>query len=214
MFGGSPHMVAEPPRFAQNISAIITGTGLKFTIPASSTVTAARNRITVILSMNIDSIPDTSINAIRIGTGLYLTSFAMAIHSHLKNPTLAIPSTIIIIPAMNIMVAQLIPLEVSAALPAWYQKSTVNRALKLRVSIMAPVSFIQSPKTSRSVAAPHVRVTTCLSILSRTISPNIIIKIATATICAVIFITSPFPLHRVFTAKRNPRSIISKDYTF
>ena len=28
MFGGSPHMVAEPPRFAQKISAIIIGTGL------------------------------------------------------------------------------------------------------------------------------------------------------------------------------------------
>ena len=32
IFGGSPHMVAEPPRLAQKISAMITGTGLKLTI--------------------------------------------------------------------------------------------------------------------------------------------------------------------------------------
>ena len=115
IFGGSPHMVAEPPRLAQKISAIITGTGLKLIIPASSTVTAAKNKITVILSINIESTPATSINAMSIGTGLYLTSLAIAMHSHLKKPTLAIPSTIIIIPAINIIVAQLMPLELSAA---------------------------------------------------------------------------------------------------
>ena len=115
MLGGSPHMVAEPPRLAQNISAIITGTGLKFTISLSSTVTAARKRITVMLSINMDSTPDTSMKAMRIGTGLYLTSLAIAMHSHLKKPTLAIPSTIIIIPAIKIIVAQLIPLEPSDA---------------------------------------------------------------------------------------------------
>ena len=47
MFGGSPHIVAEPPRFAQKISDRIIGTGLNFSSFASSTVTAARKRITV-----------------------------------------------------------------------------------------------------------------------------------------------------------------------
>ena len=32
IFGGSPHIVALPPRFAQKISAIITGTGLNFKV--------------------------------------------------------------------------------------------------------------------------------------------------------------------------------------
>ena len=63
----------------------------------------------------MDSTPDTSMNAMSIGTGLYLTSLAIAIQSHLKKPTLAIPSTIIIIPAIKIIVAQLMPLELSAA---------------------------------------------------------------------------------------------------
>ena len=43
ILGGSPHIVAEPPRFAQNISDRIIGTGLNFRSCASSTVTAARN---------------------------------------------------------------------------------------------------------------------------------------------------------------------------
>lgn len=44
MLGGSPHIVAEPPRFAQNISDKIIGTGLNLSSFASSTVTAARNK--------------------------------------------------------------------------------------------------------------------------------------------------------------------------
>src|SRR5574344_576886 len=42
--------------------------------------------------------------------------------SQRKNPTLAIPSTMIIIPATNTIVSQLMPLEVSADCPAVYQK--------------------------------------------------------------------------------------------
>ena len=67
MFGGSPHIVAEPPRFAQNISDNIIGTGLNFNSCASSTVTAARNRMTVMLSMNIASTADIIMNVIKIG---------------------------------------------------------------------------------------------------------------------------------------------------
>ena len=53
MFGGSPHMVAEPPRLAQKISERIMGTGWNFSSRESSMVTAARNRMTVMLSMNM-----------------------------------------------------------------------------------------------------------------------------------------------------------------
>ena len=55
-------------------------------------------------------------------TTLYLTILARRMQSQRKNPTLAIPSTMIIIPATNTMVSQLIPLEASADCPAVYQK--------------------------------------------------------------------------------------------
>ena len=71
MFGGSPHMVAAPPRFAQNISDKIMGMGLNFNNFASSNVTAAKNKITVMLSMNIASTADKIINVIKSGIGLY-----------------------------------------------------------------------------------------------------------------------------------------------
>ena len=70
MFGGSPHIVAEPPRFAQNISDRIIGTGLSLRSFESSTVTAARNRITVILSMNIESTDAMIMNVMNRGIGL------------------------------------------------------------------------------------------------------------------------------------------------
>ena len=70
ILGGSPHIVDEPPRFAQKISARMTGTGSKSSIRASSSVTAARNRMTVILSINIDSTADKTMNDMRMGTGL------------------------------------------------------------------------------------------------------------------------------------------------
>ena len=63
-------MVAEPPRFAQNISDKIIGIGLNFSSLASSTVTAAKNRMTVILSMNMARIDDMIMKAINSGIGL------------------------------------------------------------------------------------------------------------------------------------------------
>ena len=70
MLGGSPHMVAEPPRLAQKISEMIMGMGLNFNSFASSTVTAAKNRITVMLSMNMASTAERSIKARNSGTVL------------------------------------------------------------------------------------------------------------------------------------------------
>ena len=67
MFGGSPHIVAEPPKLAQKISAKIIGTGLNFKSCESSIVTAAKNRITVIESMNIASTNEIIINTIKTG---------------------------------------------------------------------------------------------------------------------------------------------------
>ena len=66
MFGGSPLIVAEPPRFAQKISDKIIGSGLNFNKVESSIVTVARNKITVILSMNIAKIADIIIKTIKI----------------------------------------------------------------------------------------------------------------------------------------------------
>lgn len=91
--------------------------GLYLSNRESSMVTAARNSITVILSINMDSIVDNTIKVIKSGITLYLTSFAIYMHNHLKKPTLAIPSTITIIPKMKIMVSQLIPALLPPSFP-------------------------------------------------------------------------------------------------
>ena len=110
MFGGSPHIVALPPRFAQNISESIIGTGLNLRSCASSTVTAARNMITVILSMNIESTAAITMNVMNIGMVLHFTRKAIFMQSQRKKPAFAIPSTMTIMPAMKIIVAQFMPL--------------------------------------------------------------------------------------------------------
>ena len=124
IFGGSPHIVEEPPRFEQNISAMITGIGSNFNSLPCVMVIAARNRITVILSINIDSTNARTINITKIFVVLYLTAFAMVRQSQEKNPEIAIPSTMIIMPKMKIIVCQLIPFVLSVASAPARQKST------------------------------------------------------------------------------------------
>ena len=134
ILGGSPHIVAEPPRLAQNTSASITGIGEKPSNPASSTVTDARKRITVMESINIASTKDITIKVIKIGTALYFTALAILRQSHLKKPDAPMPSTIIIIPYMKTIVDQFIPVEASPAAPLSYQNPRVTNALKFNVS--------------------------------------------------------------------------------
>ena len=109
MLGGSPHMVADPPRFAQKISANIKGTGSNLRADDNSIVTAARKRITVMLSMNIAKTAESIMEVKNTGTILKFTILAIDTHSHLKKPVRAINSTISIIPAIKIIVAQCIP---------------------------------------------------------------------------------------------------------
>ena len=68
MFGGSPHMVAAPPRFAQKISERIIGTGSNFIVCASSSVTVARKRMTVMLSINMESTAERHMKLMSSGT--------------------------------------------------------------------------------------------------------------------------------------------------
>lgn len=70
MLGGSPHIVAAPPRLAQKICAKMTGTGSKRSSCASSTVTAAKNKMTVMLSINIDRTAAMIINTRKIHVAL------------------------------------------------------------------------------------------------------------------------------------------------
>ena len=70
MLGGSPHIVAEPPRLAQKISERIMGTGSILRSLPSSMVTVARKRMTVMESMNMASTEDMTMKAIMSGTGL------------------------------------------------------------------------------------------------------------------------------------------------
>ena len=191
MLGGSPHIVAEPPRFAQKISERIIGTGLNSRSLESSMVTAARNRITVILSMNMASTKDNTMKVIKIGMTWYFTSFARRMQSQRKNPTLAIPSTIIIIPAMKMIVCQLMPEEASEDSPAAYQKAVVKMLFTFSVSQTALMLRIPSPNTRTSVSRPQPRVIRCLSHTSRIIRTNMARNMISAkNLCCHLF----FPL--------------------
>ena len=55
MLGGSPHMVALPPKLAQKNLRQDHGNRVEAQGAAQPAVTAARNRMTVMLSMNMDS---------------------------------------------------------------------------------------------------------------------------------------------------------------
>ena len=70
MLGGSPLMVAAPPRLAVKISAMIWGMGSNFSKWASRTLATARKRMTVMLSMNMDSPADRIMKHTSRGTGL------------------------------------------------------------------------------------------------------------------------------------------------
>ena len=192
MLGGSPHIVAEPPRFAQKTSASTIGTGLNLRSCESSTVTAARKRITVMLSMNIESTALIIINVTSIGITLYLTAFAIVRQSQRKNPAFAMPSTITIIPAMKMIVDQLMPLELSPPCDETCQNSVVNMLFTLSVSIIALGLFIQMPNTITIVARPQPNVTHWRGILSIIISANITTNIITAQICAAILYSPLF----------------------
>ena len=205
-------MVAEPPRFAQNTSARIMGTGLNSNVFASSIVTAARNKITVILSMNIARIEDIIIKVMRILTGLNLTSFAILKHNQRKKPASAIPSTIIIIPVMKMIVSQLIPASTVGIAPSAtasepYQKVGLIMLLKFRVSSILPTSCMQIPNVTSKVSAPQPKVTYCRSILSMTIRTNMVMKIITAVICAIVIMPpSEMCVRHHFNSMKNFKS--------
>ena len=104
--------------------------------------------------------------------------------SHWKKPARAIPSTMTIMPAMKMIVDQLMPDEDSAS-PAEYQKPGVKILPTFSVSRMALPLRIARPNTRIRVSSPHPSVTICRSILSRTIRTNITTKRMTANICAI-----------------------------
>ena len=137
-------------------------------------------------------------------------------HSQRKKPTRAIPSTMIIIPVKNRIVAQLIPLDSSAASPAEYQKPGVKILCTLSVSTIAdfinppspPTRPIPTPNTRSSVRRPQARVTYCFSIFSVMIMINITIKIVTARILATNIPHSSFNFPRLFYTSNREKVII------
>ena len=105
-------------------------------------------------------------------------------HSQRKKPAFAMPSTMIIIPAMKMIVDQLMPEDASSpAVPA-YQKLTVKMLRTFSVSNMAGRLRSPTPCTKTRVSRPHPRVVYWRSIFSVTTSTNITTKMATAKICA------------------------------
>ncbi len=110
----------------------------------------------------------------------------MVMQSQRKKPAWAMPSTMIIMPAKNRMVAQLMPLVLSEASPAAYQNSSVPICATFKVSQKASKLRMAKPKTNTQVAAPQPKVTMWRSILSIMIMTNIMTKIVTAKILANI----------------------------
>ena len=102
-------------------------------------------------------------------------------HSQRKKPAFAIPSTMIIMPAIKIMVSQLIPDEAPPS-PTWYQKSTVKMLATLSVSQTAVPLCMHKRNTITIVSSPAPSVIHCLSILSITIRTNIATNIVAAKI--------------------------------
>lgn len=182
ILGGSPLIVAAPPRLAQKISGRIIYTGLNLRRPDNSIVIAVRKSTTVILSINIDNTADNTINVIKMGTIRYLTALASHRHSHLKNPTFPIPSTRTIIPKKNRIVDQLIPEEADSEMPGAYQNSDVVKHWRLSVSQIADVLRIHMPNTTIIMAAAPMRAGMYRSTLPLIMQANIVMKIITAKI--------------------------------
>ena len=110
-------------------------------------------------------------------------------HSHLKKPACAIPSTIIIIPIINMIVSQFIPHEASEEAPLLYQKSSLNMLCTLSVLIIAGALLMHIPKTKIMVHSALTNVTTYLFHFSEIININIAIKITVANICSIFILS-------------------------
>ena len=104
----------------------------------------------------------------------------MVRQSQEKNPEIAIPSTMIIMPKMKIIVCQLIPFVLSVASAPARQKSTDVKDWKFSVSNNAVELCIQTPNTRMSVATLQSVVAMCRGIFSVIMNANITRKIMTA----------------------------------
>ena len=94
------------------------------------------------------------------------------------------PSTMIIMPAIKVMVSQLMPVEVVAA-PIWYQKFGWKMLYRLSASNTARPLRMHRPNTTVRVRKPHPRVAMCRSTFSVTIRKNMARKITTAETWAI-----------------------------
>ena len=92
------------------------------------------------------------------------------------------PSTIIIIPAINIIVAQLIPPDADSPSPAVYQKEGVIKFLTASASMILLGLFMIMPKITTITTAAQSSVAHCLSIFSVITRANIIKKTTSAKI--------------------------------
>ena len=108
----------------------------------------------------------------------------MVMHSHWKKPLSAMPSTMIIMPARNTMVSQLMPPLSEAS--ALYQKEPWKKHSRFRVSHTAETLRMQTPKTSSSVAAAQTRVTRWRGAFSVMMKPNMMRKMIVARIWAAM----------------------------
>ena len=85
-----------------------------------------------------------------LGTKVLQKAFSSS--SQRKKPALPRPSTMIIMPAINRIVDQLMPAVLSSLAP--YQNVLWKNAPRLSVSQMALIERMQTPNTSTSTSAP------------------------------------------------------------
>ena len=147
MLGGSPVMVAAPPRLAAKISPMMRGTGSKRRYCASRTVAATRKRITVTLSTNMASSAARIIKLIKMAMGRKPRARARRRLTQSKKPASPMPSTSTIMPVRKNIVLQLMP-TFSSVTPPWAnQNRGVRKLCRLKASSTAG-GWVSSSTTS------------------------------------------------------------------
>ena len=158
MLGGSPLMVAAPPRLAAKISPMIMGTGSNRRKCARRAVATTRNKTTVMLSTNMDSSAASTIKLSMRGMGRNPNALARRRQTQSKKPASLIASTMIIMPARKRMVLQLIP-TLNSVTPPWANQNWgLTKLSTLRASRAAAGLPIVPSSTTKTIAPPAASV--------------------------------------------------------
>ena len=151
-------MVAAPPRLAEKISAMISGTGSNFKKWASRTVATTRNRTTVMLSTNMDSSAARTMKLSISGIGRKDSALASRRQIQSKKPASLMLSTMTIIPVRKRMVLQLMP-TFSSVTPPWANQTCGLKKLPTLSASSTAAGLPMAPsRTTTTITPPADRV--------------------------------------------------------